>query len=42
MDARTLGAWVQGAVLGVLLFLAFARLFSQVDGGGVVFRYQGF
>ena len=42
MDPRTLGAWVQGVVLGLLLFLAFARLFGHPDTGDVVFRYQGF
>lgn len=42
VSGRVLGAWVQGVVLGIALFLALAQLFSHVDGGNVAFRYQGF
>ena len=39
--AITLGRLVQGVVLGVLLFLATAKLL-QMATGAVIFRYQGF
>jgi hypothetical protein len=39
--ARILGALLQGAALGVLLFVAVLRLI-EASAAGQVFRYQGF
>ena len=41
LDAREIGARVQGVLLGVPLFLALLKLLSLTEGGGL-FRYQGF
>lgn len=39
--ARTLGAVVQGVILGALLLLAILEL-ASAHLGGQVFKYQGF
>lgn len=38
---RLIGMWVQGLVLGVLLFFALSELL-RLSSGARIFRYQGF
>lgn len=40
-SARTAGAYLQGFLLGIPLFLALLRM-AAVAAGAHVFRYQGF